>query len=105
MGGPELAVSMVVRAMESKCGVTFPNVQCSRAGDVAEHCRTVLAGHSGQLAPKCIFSEILGRCPPWKLRKLRSMMNMEKTRVRGKLAAAKSCDTGVKKIEIIKKSG
>ena len=86
LGGPEESLSQLMECVSSLAGKTFDNVSCLKAGDIQEHCRKVLCSHSGPLAPKCVFGDLLDRCPAAKRRKLSAMSAAAQNRVSGAVA-------------------
>ena len=69
IGSPEEALTQmlgVASHMAASVNEDFPEPHhfCSvRVGDIARHCRQILEAHVGFLKPRCVFGDILDRCP------------------------------------------
>lgn len=73
MGGAEERLRQLVVESELRFGERFENTRCVRAGD-KDQCRSILVAHGGSItAPRCIFGDILARCPAADLVRLRAL--------------------------------
>ena len=96
MGCPEEALTQVLRACKArfrKMGQRWPDeavFQCQRAGDVTEHCRTVLANRSGIFRPMCVHGNIMDRCPKKLWTRMEKLRTSALEAVKARVAQGKS---------------
>ena len=89
MGGGEEAMRRIVAGARKVYGHELPesSFTCVRAGDIAEHCRSVLRSHEGPSRPQCVFGDVLERMSGRAKRRILHVMNCTKGKLWTRLAA------------------
>ena len=105
MGGAEVALRRLITAVEMSdadhCR-TFQNVSCVRATDKTSHCQQILQAHSGKLAPRCVFGDIIDRMNPELLMKLKALHARAGPKLWTDVAC--KCNTQGKDMKAVKKT-